>query len=51
MAISIHRSREGMPILMSGLPNLREGLIAPEEVRKEMRSYTDVSVDIALVIC
>ena len=38
-AISMHRSMDGMPILISGVCSLSEGLMAPAEVRKDIRSY------------
>jgi len=38
-AISMQRSMEGMPIFMSGVWIFWEGLMAPAEVRKEIRSF------------
>ena len=38
MAISIQRSMDGMPILISGDWIVLEGLTAPVEVRKDMKS-------------
>ena len=39
IAISMQRSIDGMPILISGVSMVADALTAPEEVRKDIRSY------------
>lgn len=56
MDISIHKRRDGIPTLMSGYEILGLGLMAPEDVRKEMTICVEcqtriLNIDGKLTVC